>query len=172
MAVAKTKQERASRQMRMRLAEFCREHFPGYFEKGYKPIELNFVADMTPHEVWRADFVRVSEEGVDEFNTESIYLVWNGREVMGYEDDDAEGAFFDVLTEQKEKRSRERMAFLASPLIVSGVLAIGLLALIAYMLIETDKAIPQLWTVFTAVIAFYFGKGGWAAIQKREKLES
>jgi hypothetical protein len=170
MAPKKTKQEKASEAMQNRLEAFCLDSYPEYFDKTkFEEIDLNYVAEISPHEIWRADFNPVGSTDDDEID--SIYLVWNGAEVIGHEDD-AESALLDVLTDQKELRARERMRFYASPLIVSGILAVGLFALIAYLSITTTREIPQLWTVFTAVIAFYFGKGGWSAKQKRTNPES
>jgi hypothetical protein len=54
MAPKKTKQEKASEEMQDRLEAFCRDGYPDYFDKArFEEIELNYVAEMSPHEIWR-----------------------------------------------------------------------------------------------------------------------
>jgi hypothetical protein len=87
--------------------------------------------------------------------------LWNGKEVVSF--DDLEIAILDLFTDLREQGVEDRFWFYSSPLIVSGVLAIGLLILIAVLSFYPHGVPAQLWTIFTAIVAFYFGKQGFTA---------
>jgi hypothetical protein len=52
-----------------------------------------------------------------------------------------------------------KLKYFTSPLAISAALAILLIALIATLELRSGKVPSQLWAVFTAVVAFYFGRG-------------
>jgi len=67
--------------------------------------------------------------------------------------------------DKKERRLEAKLSYWTSSLTVSAILAAFLTLLIAILLFmhHQDSKSPdvpdQLWTVYTAVVAFYFGRG-------------
>jgi hypothetical protein len=87
-----------------------------------------------------------------------IWLLWDGSEVMSYQDDEQEDAFIDMINKQKTRRLDSKLKYYTSPLTISAILAIILFLLIAALELLRYDVPNQLWSVFTAVVAFYFGR--------------
>jgi hypothetical protein len=146
-----TRKEVASERMRQRLLKHIEDWHQGYTHKN--PQELDFITDDGKLELWECTMVppqgSKNEDG-------KIWLFWDAREIKSYES--YKSAFVDFVMEQKSKRVEGRFKYFTSPLTVSAVLALCMLLLIAYLLWRAQNVPDQLWSVFTAVIAFYFGK--------------
>jgi hypothetical protein len=85
-----------------------------------------------------------------------IYAWWDGREVTTY--DDADSTYLDFLNYKRRREAVRLTLYSTSPLIISAIIAVILVALIAYMLLSGIKVPDPLWSIFTAVVAFYFGR--------------
>jgi hypothetical protein len=85
-----------------------------------------------------------------------LWLLWDKKEVTSY--DDEGDAYIDVIIGQKARRLDSKLRYYTSPLTISAVLALILFLLIAAMEMLRYSVPDQLWSVFTAVVAFYFGK--------------
>jgi hypothetical protein len=87
-----------------------------------------------------------------------IWFLWDGSEVMSYKDDEQEDAFIDMINTQKARRLDSKLKYYTSPLTISAVLAVILFALIAALELLRYNVPDRLWSVFMAVVAFYFGR--------------
>ena len=83
---------------------------------------------------------------------------------------DVEDAYNDLIVEQRELKIRQTWTFVASPLIISGLLAIALLVIIGWLVLTKSSVPPELWSIFTAVVAFYFGKEGWSVLRQKDRI--
>jgi hypothetical protein len=146
-----TKQEVNSKLMRGRLLRHVEDWYPGYRQKS--PPDLSFVAAEGKLELWKCSVIPPAAR--DEQTTD-MWLFWNTREVVSHSSSD--NAFIDFVSELKNKRIEGRFQYCTSPLTVSAILAFLMLALIMGLLLSHGSVPDQLWSVFTAVVAFYFGR--------------
>jgi hypothetical protein len=146
-----TKEEVASKLMRGRLLQFIEDWYPGYRQK--TPPDLSFIANDGKLELWKCSLI---PPNAPEAMTEEIWLFWNGREVVSHPSSNY--AFLDFVSELKSKRIEGKFQYVTSPLTVSAILAFLMLALIMGLLSFQETVPDQLWSVFTAVVAFYFGR--------------
>jgi hypothetical protein len=146
-----TKQEVNSQLMRERLLRHIADWYPGYKQKS--PPALWFVAADGKLELWKCSLI---PPNANEKQTEDMWLFWNTREVVSHSSSD--DAFIDFVSELKSKRIEGKFQYCTSPLTVSAILAFLMLALIMGLLLSQGHVPDQLWSVFTAVAAFYFGR--------------
>jgi hypothetical protein len=146
-----TKQEADTQLMRERLMQHIEEWYPGY--RHTAPPGLAFIAVDGKVELWECALIPPKAEGTER---ETVWLLWNAKEVVSHSSYNA--AFTDFVTELKGKRIEGKLQYYTSPLAVSAALAILMLALISGLLLWRGEAPNQLWSVFTAVVAFYFGR--------------
>jgi hypothetical protein len=85
-----------------------------------------------------------------------LWCLWNRREFVFHET--YQRAFIDFTSEIKAKRIEGKFQYFTSPLTISAILAILMLALIVGLLGFRGFVPDQLGSVFTAVVAFYFGR--------------
>jgi hypothetical protein len=150
-----TPQEQKTARLTQRFDYHIQLWWPKYNDKGIYAREYNFIVDDHPHELWRCDFTKVE---ADETTApeEGLWFLWNGKEVTSY--DEVDRAFVDFINEKKEARIKSKLQYITSPLAISAVLALLLGLLICWLMIWRNDVPNQLWTIFTAVIAFYFGR--------------
>jgi hypothetical protein len=155
MAVVLTLADRRTRQLKERLLEHLTEWWP-HENANYPDKDFLFEIEDAPCEIWHCKLTDVKVEGSPKGPT--IWFLWNGIEVTSYPDKDKIKAFIDLMNFQQLRRSKAAIRRLASPLLVSGALALLLFGLIGTMELGSYTVPPQLWSVFTAVVAFYFGR--------------
>ncbi len=167
--VQPTNAERATAVMEARAIQTMKRDYPDLcFNDDYGEPSVYFITALSPLQLLGVEPGRKrSEQGQDGEKTEErqLYFVWDGGEFTTF--DDPEEAITDFVSLAREKTIRTRWQFYASPLIISGVIAIGLLSTIASLLFLGRNVPPELWSIFTAVAAFYFGKEGWTAMRER-----
>jgi hypothetical protein len=147
----KTKAEKRTDDLLKKL----RNHVELWYEEttGHKYKDYNWLTSYEPFHVWRFDYA----ESIAKINEKkSIWLVWDGAEVRSY--DRFEEMFLYVLHQKRVHDSQTKLQYWTSPLAVSAILAVILTGVLSYLSIMKIETPPQLWTIFTAVIAFYFGR--------------
>ncbi len=132
----------------------------------YKTPDLQYISEFPPHQVLRFDIEQASNAKGDEVIY--VYALWNGKEMLYF--NDVEDAYNDLIVEQRELKIRQTWTFVASPLIISGLLAIALLVIIGWLVLTKSSVPPELWSIFTAVVAFYFGKEGWSVLRQKDRI--
>ncbi len=150
-----TRAERATAKLRQRFDNHIQLWWQTYSDDKKYSREYTFIIADKPHELWRCDFCKVNAEetaGPDK----PLWFLWNKKEVTSY--DNLDDAIVDFVTEKKEARIKSKLQYYTSPLAISAILAILLICLIFLLMYRRDAVPAQLWTVFTAVIAFYFGR--------------
>ena len=146
-----TKQEVESQLMRDRLMQHIEDWYPGYRHKD--PPDLTFIAHDGKIELWECVLI---PPNASETQLEKMWLLWNEKESVSHYS--YHTAFVDFVSEIKGRRVDGRFQYFTSPLTVSAVLALLMLGLIAGLLCFRGEVPNQLWSVFTAVVAFYFGR--------------
>jgi hypothetical protein len=163
MKVKQTKQEQRTAEIEERIERHLKSDWPEEFASSpFSKNNLSFLCLLPPvHEMWSYDFIITDQESSEE--TVRVYCVWNGNEIVSYAR--VEEAISDFVGSVRESQIHANWRFFSSPLIMSGTLALGMLLIIAVLSIQQADVPPQLWSVFTAVIAFYFGKEGWTSLR-------
>lgn len=110
-------------------------------------------------EIYEVDFL--SKSNHKKFVTK--YVFNNNGEIWTF--DNIEDALSTAMPEIRRHYAKLIATFILSPIIISGALAVVMVLLIAYLLINQMPVPSQLWSIFTAIVAFYFGKEGWSAIR-------
>jgi hypothetical protein len=87
-----------------------------------------------------------------------LWLLWNGNEVWSYKEGDQERAYIDLINARKDRRFGAIVRYWTSPLTVSALLALILFLLIFILELSRFPVPSELWSIFTAVVAFYFGR--------------
>lgn len=100
-------------------------------------------------------------------NRKQFYLLWDAKEFKTFKGEFLSLAIEEFVTLLRERRTRERWHFYATPLIISGFIAVVLLLILAGLMISGRSVPPELWSIFTAIVAFYFGREGWTAMRDR-----
>jgi hypothetical protein len=131
-----------------------------------KQSELSFLAEDGESELWKIDI----SEGDPLYQKgrikDEIIFFWNGYEVESFYDTPAAIRAF---INQMQLRSHVRFwQFLSSPLIISGIIGILLIAMTFYSIARLPETPTQMWTILTAVVAFYFGRGGSSPASRRD----
>jgi hypothetical protein len=151
-AIPPTRSEIATNMLLSRFSEHVRKWYPK-FEVPEHP-DYHFEAKDGPFELWSGKFFWKDTSADPGFET--IWLLWNGAQTRSYPS--ACAAFYRLVEDQKARRTESKVKHFTSPLTVSAILAVLLLVLIS-LLEFCGKEVPnQLWSVFTAVVAFYFGR--------------
>jgi hypothetical protein len=150
-ATPKTKHEVNSQLMRDRLLQHIEDWYQGYRQKS--PPDLSFIANDGKLELWRCSLIPPNASGSE---TEEKWLFWNTNEIVSHPS--ADYAFMDFVSVLKNNRIDGKFQYFTSPLTVSAVLALLMLGLIMVLLWYKQTVPDQLWSVFTAVVAFYFGR--------------
>ena len=177
--VGQTRGQRRTDLLKARFREYLDSHYPNERKK-FPDEDFYFSVEDSPFQVWSCVLVdrrpAAQHDGISEtpsLNDEAakkleydntIWLFWDGSEITSFSKDNSEGAFVSLIDQQRARRRNAKLKYFTSPLTVSAVLAMIMLLLIALLaiipaFINTKIEVPQqLWTVFTAVVAFYFGK--------------
>ena len=154
-----TKYEKQTDLLKRRIHGHIAAWWPKYEKIPTNNREFNYIFSEGEYELVSCEFTDDPMTPIIPLDdSDTLWFLWNNKELTSY--DDAEDAFVDLLQSQKEKRLRANLKYYTSPLAVSAGLAFTLVILIAALEYGKTEVPPQLWTVFTAVIAFYFGKGG------------
>lgn len=169
--VQPTSTERKTAKLKERFAAHIREWWPKQ-DAEFRDKEYNYHIEDGPFQIWSCELSNrrmqtpqqdlspspadpgVPSSGSDKSLT--LWLLWDKKEVTSY--DDEGDAYIDLINGQKTLRLESKMKYYTSPLTISAVLAIILFSLIAVMEMFRYTVPDQLWSVFTAVVAFYFGK--------------
>jgi len=146
-----TKKEMASEAMRRRLLKHIEDWLPEHTHKS--PQQLDFITDDGQLELWECTLTPPKGSPSD---VEKVWLFWDEEEIKSYQSYNS--AFVDFVAKQRSKKIEARFRYFTSPLTVSAILALLMLLLIAYLSCFREKVPDQLWSIFTAVIAFYFGR--------------
>jgi hypothetical protein len=146
-----TEQEVATEAMRQRILKHISNWYQGYTLKS--PSDLDFITNDGGLELWTCSLLPPNGNADESKN---IWLFWNTREVVSH--DSYKNAFVDFVSEQRSRKIEGRFKYFTSPLTVSAVLEFCMLVLITYLLCFHNNVPDQLWSVFTAVVAFYFGR--------------
>lgn len=150
-----TTEEQKTRRLTQRFDYHMQLWWPKYSDKEKFSGEYNFIIGDKPHQLWRCDFEKANAEE-KALTGKSLWFLWNGIEITSY--DKIDDAVVDFINEKKEARIKSKLQYITSPLAISAVLAL-LLGLLIFVLMVWRNGVPdQLWTIFTAVIAFYFGR--------------
>jgi hypothetical protein len=151
-----TRQERKSEELISRFVKHIKDWWPGYEHKEAKSFDFNYIVSDPPHELWSCALPDASEPNK---TIKELWMVWDGGEV--YSDRNAATFMAKFCNDKKERRIEAKLAYLTSPGAVSAYLALAMTFVIACILLlhhSMDMVPAQLWTVYTAVIAFYFGR--------------
>lgn len=162
MAPTKTLREKHTERVEARLRAHLQKDWRDLLEgEPFSPSHLSCLSECPPRELWMYR-IQESEKHPGGYD---IYLIWDGREVFSL--DDIRHAISAFTAGIREEKTKERFLFFSTPIIISGILSTGLLILIAALSFFHEDGVPvQLWSIFTAVIAFYFGTGARKAKQK------
>jgi hypothetical protein len=169
--VLPTAAERKTAKLKARFAAHIREWWPKQ-EAEFQDKEYNYHIEDGPFQLWSCELsnrrMRTLPEEVpspsespsapsaDTNKSVTVWLLWDKKEVTSY-DDEGE-AYTDIINGQKVRRLDSKLKYYTSPLTISAILALILFLLIATMEMFRYTVPDQLWSVFTAVVAFYFGK--------------
>jgi hypothetical protein len=145
----KTTEEKRTALLIRRFRAHINEWYPKYV--GYKRDDFEFYVQDAPFQLWRGDVY----EGDGSEHTQ-FWFLWTGDEVMSFKEQDE--AFMEFINGKKARRLDSKLRYYTSPLTISAVLAVLLLLLIAGLEFRGDRVPNQLWSIFTAVVAFYFGR--------------
>jgi hypothetical protein len=157
-----TRTERQTAKLRARLRAHIGDWWPQEHEE-FPDKDFNFYIEDHPCQIWSCQLSnrKAAAEGQQHDGARKgpiIWLLWDGGEVLSYKDDEQEDAFIDMINKQKARRLDSKLKYYTSPLTISAVLAIILFILIAALELLRYVVPDQLWSVFTAVVAFYFGR--------------
>lgn len=149
----KTKKEISSLAMEARIEKYIISYYQGYIHKS--PRDLNFLVEDGDLQLWECTMLSNDTGNSNEL---TIFFFWDSEELNSY--DNYGSAFSEFVVAQKNLRLESKFKYYTSPLTVSATLALIMLIFIILLLFCNYDVPPQLWSVFTAVIAFYFGKEG------------
>lgn len=133
-----------------------------------EPPDFDFCVEDRPYQIWKGKFLAPGKGASDQksltgkpdstldINACYLWFLWDGAEVRSFAT--SEEAYYDLVQGQKARRLNSKFKYLTSPLTISAVLAVLLLCLIAGLEITHQIVPDQLWSIFTAVVAFYFGR--------------
>lgn len=145
--------ERETKMIKERIDEHVEEWWPDIIAPEIlNRRDLRFIISDGDHALWFCTF-SYNNEGA----SRELYFLWNGHEITSYENE--QEAFCDFIRSLKDQRLEGRFKYWTSSLTVSAFLASALLVLISGLFIFGQYVPDQLWSIFTAVIAFYFGRG-------------
>jgi hypothetical protein len=121
--------------------------------------EIRLVNKDHPYELWTATFTERDPVTQDRLLKA---MMWNGSSFDTY--DYLNQAMREYTAILKERRNNALAQFLTSPLTIGAFIGILLVIITAIQLFigkeDSYKLVPdQLWSILTAVIAFYFGRG-------------
>lgn len=172
-ATETTKEEKWAAQLKDLFLKHIRDWYPYYNKTEYSDNSFEFFFHIrdSPCEIWSFEILQqINPKTVDrpteeeEINVKrsglerkKIWLYWDGVEVQSF--DDAEEAFCELIHDKREERLVSKWKYFTSPATISAALALLMLLMIATLQLWKDNVPQQLWTIFTAVIAFYFGRG-------------
>jgi hypothetical protein len=171
-----TKEDKHTNEIKRRIRKHISEEWSEYADpQEYRDPTFDFYIYDHPYEIWSCTFVRkgrisegeVAQERSNQAVTSrklkevTLWFLWNGEEITSFEHSD--GAFIDLINEQKSRRFGSKVRFFVAPSTVCAGLALLLLCLITYLEVTKIDVPKELWTVFTAAISFYFGSGHKAA---------
>jgi hypothetical protein len=105
------------------------------------------------HQVWSC---RMSSLVKPEQDSVTLWFLWDGSELSCYEDGKRDEPFTELITGQKTRRSW--LNIFTSPRVIGAALAVTLTALVAGLEVFRGEVPRELWSIFTAVIAFFFGR--------------
>lgn len=148
-----TRLEKKTLKIRERIFFHFEKYWGSYSDNSkYSEPDLRFVIEDEPHQIWSIYCSNKSTE-----KEVKVYFLWNGQEIISFETD--EQAYQQLINEKKNKRIESVFKYWTATVTVSAILAFSLLIFIVGLSVF-DKTVPaELWTVFTAVISFYFGRG-------------
>jgi hypothetical protein len=147
--------ERRTLRLKARIESHIREWYPRELEK-FPVRELYFIISDHPYELWKCEMSR--QDPAEDDRPITKWVVWDGKELISYGDDEFIDAYHTLINGQKERRIQNKLRYWTSPLAVSAILALALCVLIAILELAKYQVPDQLWSIFTAVIAFYFGR--------------
>lgn len=166
-----TATERKTAKLKLRFAAHIREWWPKQ-DAEFRDQEYNYHIEDGPFQLWSCELSNrrmrtlpqevaspsesASTLSADTDKSVTVWLLWDKKEVTSY-DDEGE-AYTDIINGQKARRLDSKLKYYTSPLTISAILALILFLLIATMEMLRYAVPDQLWSVFTAVVAFYFGK--------------
>jgi hypothetical protein len=163
--IPQTKWERHTALVKARFDAFIERNHPE--QHAELPVHVYYyqVGDG-PYQLWSCHMLPSGDAGKRSEGSATagpdigltLWFLWDGREVTSYDEKDREEAFIDLIEGQRSRRLGDKFQHYASPLAVSAYLAMALMILIAILEICRYEVPSQLWSVFTAVIAFYFGR--------------
>jgi hypothetical protein len=141
------------------------KRFRAHIKEWYPHIDcadrylFDFYVEDIPCQIWRGRPPTPDGSAVAtsvNFNNSDIWFLWTGQEVQSYNRQSE--AFVDFINEKKTQRLDSKFKYWTSPLTVSVIIAILLLTLISTLELRNKEVPQQLWSLFTAVVAFYFGR--------------
>jgi hypothetical protein len=161
--VTQTKAERYTQQLEDRAIETLKRDYPNLCSSDtHERPDIEWIVKFERLEFLRAKPIK--KDKTSKKKDAYLYLVWDGREFTIF--DIIEDAIVHFSANIRESSIKQRLLFVSSPLIVSGLLAFGLLVLLATLSLNGQGVPSQLWSIFTAVVAFYFGREGWTAMRR------
>jgi hypothetical protein len=171
--VRPTRIERETLRLKARFEAHVREWYPREV-KEFPVLDMYFHVSDYPCELWSCELSRrgaptphddaqqvpadASEEREGKMKPITKWLLWDRLEVISYDEDEFQDAYHDFINKQKERRMQNKLRYWTSPLAISAILALSLCLLIAILEVCKYQVPDQLWSIFTAVIAFYFGR--------------
>lgn len=159
--IRKTSAERLTDSLIERYRNHLRENYASRLENQDAPRDnFEWCYSDKAINIWCYDNGVAAQDDNEEDEEDYIYLVWDGKEVLSY--DDADTAYIDILSELRQQSSVRAVLYATSPLAVSALIAVLLAGIIGAMLLNQMKVPDPLWSIFTAVVAFYFGREGGA----------
>ena len=166
-----TAAEQKTAKLKARFSAHIHEWWPTQ-DAEFADKDYNFHIEDGPFQLWSCDLsnrrtpispggsapvsASATEHAREDIRGVTLWLLWDRKEVSSY-DDEGE-AYSDLINGQKALRLDSKLKYYTSPLTVSAILAIILFLLIAALEILRYDVPNQLWSVFTAVVAFYFGR--------------
>jgi hypothetical protein len=165
MQLQRTDREKWSEYLERRVLTEVNKYYPEYFDDAVyvQPLEVVNLTEIDPYSLVCCNAFKKASKG--KRPAQSVYAVWDGKEVTVYEDD-AEEPFIEVIGFLRAERQQDRLRYMATPVYVSMILAVVLTLTIVGLLAFKPPVPPELWTVYTAVIAFYFGRQGLTAMKR------
>ena len=168
--VQPTRAERATAKLKARFNAHIQEWYPRE-NTAFPDRDYFFHIEDAPYQLWSCRLSnRTARAAEDETPTTTgqqgnaartettLWLLWDKSEVTSFDEDEVEEAFTDLINGQRARRLDSKLKQWTSPLAVSAMLALILCGLITFLEVVKYDVPNQLWSVFTAVVAFYFGR--------------
>jgi hypothetical protein len=154
--------EQETDELILRFDDHIDKWYPNHADRTKFLRDYTFIIGGTPHEIWKCDF-KMAGSDKSAPPEETIWFLENGKERTSH--NELSGAVVDFVNEKKEERIKSKLKLVTSPLAIGALIAILLVLLIFFLMLRRDGVPDQLWTVFTAVVAFYFGRRGSTSIE-------